>query len=469
MKKQKGITLIALILTIIIMLILVGVTIGTVRDGLMGKTKDITIQTSLEMVDTAIKMYKTEKMTTGMMETVDNNTLIQNGILKEYVIEETLRPIAVVEDYLKLRIAEDFGAGYKDIEASGDGYIATLKELENVCAIDLTDGTLYYLDRGKIYSLDGKTEIANNFERVNADLDEWTFNESTKTLTAYNWDLTQIRGQQQEGELIIPNYYNGIRVVTLGTDNGNGIFKNNSDLVKLTISSGIQSINRYVFQDCSNLKGDLILPDSITSINVNVFAGCRSLDGKLKLSNNIKSIGASAFSGCSSLKGDLTLPDSLTSMQRNVFYSCASLDGKLEIGEGLTDIPIKAFAGCGSLQGDLIIPDNVKTIGESAFLNCKSLDGNLVLSSNLTGIGLWAFRGCSKLSGNIIIPENITTIGTWTFDGCSRLESIKFLNATTSITDSSATIAANVKILGYAGSTAEAYAMKYNRTFEVIE
>ena len=61
MKQKEGITLIALILTIIIMLILLGATIGTISTNFIGKTKDVSIQKSLEMVDTAIKLYKTEK------------------------------------------------------------------------------------------------------------------------------------------------------------------------------------------------------------------------------------------------------------------------------------------------------------------------------------------------------------------------------------------------------------------------
>ena len=48
----------------------------------------------------------------------------------------------------KLGISDKFGGGYENInEYNVDGehtpYIATLNELNNVCAIDLTDGTLY--------------------------------------------------------------------------------------------------------------------------------------------------------------------------------------------------------------------------------------------------------------------------------------------------------------------------------------
>jgi len=49
MKKQKGITLIALIVTVIVMLILVGVTVNWVMDGgLFETTKEAAQNTNLE-------------------------------------------------------------------------------------------------------------------------------------------------------------------------------------------------------------------------------------------------------------------------------------------------------------------------------------------------------------------------------------------------------------------------------------
>ena len=48
------------------------------------------------------------------------------------------------------------------------------------------------------------------------------------------------------------------------------------------------------------------------------------------------------------------------------------------------------------------------------------------------------------------------------------MTSITFNSATTVIYDDAFTIPATAKIIGYAGSTAQAYATKYSRTFELI-
>ena len=65
---------------------------------------------------------------------------------------------------------------------------------------------------------------------------EWEFNKSTQTLTKYNGDLKTKRGNQEVGELIIPNYYDGVRVKNIG----NSLFYKNTDLEKLVISEGIE-------------------------------------------------------------------------------------------------------------------------------------------------------------------------------------------------------------------------------------
>lgn len=120
---------------------------------------------------------------------------------------------------------------------------------------------------------------------------EWMFNENAQMLTRYNGDLTTKRGNQEVGEVIIPNYYNGKRIKSIQY----AIFSGNAQLTKLTISEGIEEIGAWAFQNCSNLTGDLTIPDSVTIINGNAFYNCSSLNGRLKLSNNLVTVGSSFF------------------------------------------------------------------------------------------------------------------------------------------------------------------------------
>ena len=121
-KKTRGITLIALIITIIVLLILAGVSITmlTGNNGILTQASNAKIMNNLSKVDESIKLYKSNKkiekvVDENSQEEITNDDLINDEILKEYVIEETFRPIGVIEGYKKLGIKDKFGEGYKNI------------------------------------------------------------------------------------------------------------------------------------------------------------------------------------------------------------------------------------------------------------------------------------------------------------------------------------------------------------------
>lgn len=64
MKKERGITLVALVVTIIVLLILAGVTIGmaTSGSGIFGRAKNAanTYRNSVSKENTALQSYETE-------------------------------------------------------------------------------------------------------------------------------------------------------------------------------------------------------------------------------------------------------------------------------------------------------------------------------------------------------------------------------------------------------------------------
>ena len=187
----------------------------------------------------------------------------------------------------------------------------------------------------------------------------------------------------------------------------------------MTISNGIEEIAYLGFQfGLGELEGDLIIPDTITSLNSGGgFANCGA-DGILKLSNNLKIIGPGVFENCINLKGDL------------------------------------------------IIPDSVEEIGGNAFRNCKSLDGILKLSNNIKVIGNRAFCDCINLKGDVILPKSLESIGFEAFRACNNISSVTLLNKDTVIGEGALKSIGIIK--GYTGSTAESYAIANKKTFEPI-
>ena len=180
----------------------------------------------------------------------------------------------------------------------------------------------------------------------------------------------------------------------------------------------VKMIANEAFMECSELTGNLIIPDTVTYIGSSAFAGCTGFNGTLILSNSLTYIGDEAFADCSGFRGNLVIPDSVTIMGAAAFEK-TGFDGTLTIGSGIDTIEMNTFDSCTNLKGDLIIPDQVKTIGTRAFFDCCSLDGKLQLSDNITSINRRTFWYCEKLNGALVLPENITYIGEEAFRGCS--------------------------------------------------
>lgn len=136
----------------------------------------------------------------------------------------------------------------------------------------------------------------------------------------------------------------------------------------------------------------------------------------------VYSIGDSAFYG-SGLRGNLVLPDTLTSIGYSAFQSCA-LTGNLNLPGNLTSIGESAFYGCSGLTGSLVLPDTLTSIGSSAFEGCSGFNGVLKLPDTLNSIGWRAFYGCSNLTGEVPLPKNLSVdnIGVNAFAGCDKLK-----------------------------------------------
>ena len=92
---------------------------------------------------------------------------------------------------------------------------------------------------------------------------------------------------------------------------------------------------------------------------------------------------------------------------------------------------------------------------------------SVTITDSVTSIGYSAFESCTGLT-SIIIPDSVAKIGSNAFSKCSGLTSISIFNPNCEIYNSGGTIASDAVIKGYSGSTAQAYAEKYNRKFELI-
>ncbi len=269
------------------------------------------------------------------------------------------------------------------------------------------------------------------------------------------------------------------------------LYLNGALVEHLTIPDGITQIKNHTFYLCDSIKSATI-PDSVTSIGEDAFAICDSLESVTFGENSkLTSIGNYAFYSCDSLTS-IAIPESVTSIGNDAFYSCDSLTS-IAIPESVRSIGSYAFAYCDSLESvtfgenskltgigesafrycnsltSIAIPESVTSIGRSAFEDCYSLESvTFGKNSKLTSIGNDAFEDCDALT-SITIPESVTSIGSYAFYHCDVLVLVTILNPDCTIYDSSYTIYASAVICGYAGSTAQAYATAYGRTFVALD
>lgn len=235
------------------------------------------------------------------------------------------------------------------------------------------------------------------------------------------------------GEYVIPDTVTSIEKCA---------FEKCNKLTKITIGSGVETVNPYAFNQC-NLLATVVFKDSDTAnkkICERAFYYCGSLT-EVDFGNAVTSIGDYAFTVCSKIKS-LEFPDSLTSIGCCAFsaytnyigYYGSYIESNLEsvkFGTGLKTIGELAFYENRSLETVEFTGNNLTSIGYSAFRSCRNLE-TVTLPESLTTISNDAFSDCSKLI-SIDIPDMVTKLADYTFSNCSSLKNVSIGSGCTSI------------------------------------
>lgn len=279
------------------------------------------------------------------------------------------------------------------------------------------------------------------------------------------------------GTLTIPS-----NITTLSAG---GAFWGCTGLTGLVFEEGLTSVTS-AFYGCTNIQNDIILPDSLVTVDRTCFANCSKIPS-VTFGNAVTTIKYDAFVNCTGITGELTFPSTLITIEYNAFKSCNHITS-INWGGNETTIQYSAFQNCTALTGTWIVPNSVTTIGELAFSNCTGYSGTLTIPSGITSLGEGAFYldnfnaidvssnagyhshdsvlyqesthtaihslkavsgtitfendtikignyccGSNARTGAIIIPSSVTSIGSSSFLSCSGLTSLSF-TATPTIT-----------------------------------
>ncbi|MDE6666128.1 MAG: leucine-rich repeat protein [Ruminococcus sp.] len=224
-------------------------------------------------------------------------------------------------------------------------------------------------------------------------------------------------------------------------------------LTSVTIPDSVTSIEDEAFSYCTSLTS-VTIPESVTSIEGRVFSGTPWLEEKQKenpcvVVNNILIDGTA----CS---GDVVIPDSVTSIAVFAFLSCQSLKS-VTIPDSVTSIEEGAFKCCENLKS-VTIPDSVTSIKPGTFSFCKSLK-SVIIPESVTSIGAMAFSNCENLTEiTILNPECEIE------DDSGETIYNRLVNGNDGFTATWDYYFGGT-IYGYENSTAQEYAEKYDRKF----
>lgn len=197
-----------------------------------------------------------------------------------------------------------------------------------------------------------------------------------------NGVLTGVSGLTQGNTaVVIPSEVNGITVREIGT----GVFKDNRNIVSLTIPDSVTTLQNRICSGCTSLR-EVWLPSGLTVIPDETFDGCSSLS-TVHFPKTLREIRSDAFCGTGLTK--FIAPDSLTAIWSYAFKDCS----------GLVKVDLK----------------NVSSVSGGAFQSCTALR-SVRLSDKLTELPDHLFDGCTLLS-EIDMPDNPIAISAFILNG----------------------------------------------------
>ncbi len=411
-RKMSGITLLALVITIVVLIILATVSINMLfgENGLVTSANMATLMSEFSTYIEEKEMFDASKKLEDL--NYDEETL--NASKGSLAYDEQVREgnITTVIPSMKDGYLDKFEI------IKGELYVNTADDLEIRVAQALGLNVNPYL------IIDGVLMSANQNLGLQTGSNTLTIPGSVTAIGA--GAFSGVKGLK---EVIIPGTVQEIRA---------DAFSYNTEIEKVTIQNGTVSIGENAFRGCTNLQ-EITIPDSVIEIGKSAFYGCTNLT-KVQLSNNISILNVSVFSSCNNLT-EINMPTNLTQISDTAFWYCYQLNN-ITIPAGVTSIASNAFNNCTSLTNITIDPANeVYEIDEEQpgiiYIKENGVRTSLIMlapmaneetvriSEGITRLEDGALSICTNMK-TLELPSSLSSIGGNTFLDLRVLENISF-------------------------------------------
>ena len=412
LKNKNGVTLIALAVTIIIMLILAGVTISmlTGNSGITTNASKAKTKSYLADIKEEYELYLSEKR---MEDEYDLDTLYANDKTIRYEGNEVGTGIAEICSSIKKGDEKKF-----EIIKGKIYYVSQDKNVIPI-AVELGFSINPYeiTDSGVLKSSSMNLYLVDN----DGHLDLSEYEGKIKTIEAGAFSKVEIEsGINPLQSIVLPK-----GITTIGDD----AFSYNTSLTSIKIPNTVTSIGKRAFQGCTNLTS-IEIPDTVTYIGDYCFSGCNRLQ-KIKLSKKIQTINQRLLQGCSSLT-EIEIPEGVKSIGYAAFSSCSKLT-TITLPASLTSLSGAAIARLNRLTEIKIADGNNSFKFENGILLSK--DGKTMYMALLTLTEINVPNGVVSIVGDtlsgssatkIILPDTVSSnLSGTVFNGMNKLSTIE--------------------------------------------
>ena len=410
--KQRGITLIALIVTIIVLIILAGVSISMVvgDNGIITQAQKAKQETEIksdeEKIRLAINVVQIKNNGNSKIKKDDLEIALSENGTKAIVVdnEDGTRNIIFLDSKKIYKLNSD--GSIEDTNSNFDGiYVApeTQDEVRNEGIIGIgTDGNPVDMDLWEWMLLEDGTYCLNSINN----LDE-------------TW-VTGYKGEVVEGKIegSIPTY--------ISNDEGKNwkevselfmTFYNLENLTNMPKLPNTLKKGKYTFFNCKQLKNIENLPANIKSLE-GFFYGCESLSKFPTIPNGVEDL-TSTFFNCKSLISSPIIPESVKIMHAT-FAGCSKLTVAPNIPQHVENMAY-TFSYCTALEtAPKVIPESVTNLNRT-FQYCSNLNGIININANVKGNIIQTERDYENIFYNAVTNEGCKVQLTGT---CSILQNI---------------------------------------------
>lgn len=303
LKKEKGITLLALIITIIVLLILAMVSIKLVKDGaIIQHAQSATSKYSDEQIIEKVKLaYSATKL---------------DSISAKYSFWSS-----EFENKLRENILKSFPDSKVEVKQDKDD------DENRIYSVIIDDLELIITEDGNVSK---NITIESLLAKYNG---RWIFAEGDERIVVYYGKGPSILNLQEEIQVVHldenkKQIVSENEKINLLTDNVTISFIRSVGVEEINMNNLAVTLAIDAFEDCSDLKEIKNWSNAKVETNESgnkhlYFSGCEKIESII-LPNDVNSVVGYAFEQCTNLKS-ITIPNTVTRIDNNAFATCDKL------------------------------------------------------------------------------------------------------------------------------------------------